>query len=314
MTTVQNCKKWVDEAMQLLSASDVTPERISMAMELKAKNLPAAVYKYREVSKYSLSNLRDSTLYLSSANAFNDPYDSAMIYDPLFGVSHAEALLGEIDLSEAEKQSILSADDPVVALVEAVIAGAEPALINEASSMARILKEGHEKFKMEQMIAMNAQIQSMYKICSLSERLDSLPLWAHYAKDHSGFAMEYDFKSLAFSDISSSLWPVRYVGIFDASNLLRGYKKGASFNNLFAFMAALHKSPDWSYEQEWRLVIPDGPGSPSRNFAVPLKAVYLGAKISDVDEAKVRECAAQANVPVYRMRLVPHLFKMEAVI
>lgn len=313
MDTVQDCRKWIDEAMQLLSAPDVTPDQISKAVELKTQYIPESVYKYRAVSEYSLQNLRDSTLFLSTANAFNDPYDSAVIYDPLFGVSHAEALLDEIKFLEPERQSILSAEDPIIALVEAVVANAEGFPVADAYAMAQVIKDGHEKFKAEQIVAMNSLIQSMYKICSLSERIDSLPLWAHYAKDHTGFAMEYDFKSNASSVISTMLWPVRYVGVFDASNALRGARAGGGFNNVFAFVAALHKSPDWSYEQEWRLVMPDGPKSPSRNFAAPLKAVYLGSKISSMDEARVRECAAHSGVPVYRMRLVPHLFKMESV-
>ena len=183
---------------------------------------------------------------------------------------------------------------------------------DDIAKFAMFLTERNREFMAKVKAQMTFRVQNTYKVCSLTERLDSLPLWAHYAKNHTGFAMEYDFKSLPFYDLMGvSLWPIRYGGIFDATEMLQGAEIGGEFNNMFALVAALHKSPDWSYEEEWRLVLVDGSNQPPRNFSVPLKAVYLGSKITDDDAVKVIEAAAVAGVPAYQMRLVPHEFRME---
>lgn len=307
-------KAWVDELMQLMCGKGLIPhENIDTAQRLKQSHYPAALYKLREVNDFSLSNLRDRTVHLTFASRFNDPYDSAVNFDPGFGASHAERLLSEMkDIAAADRLAILGADDPVLEIVR--YAHKASGLDNESDivNFAKLLTESHRAKMANFKAQMTDRVQNTYKVCSLTERLDSLPLWAHYAKNHTGFAMEYDFKSLPLHDLMGvSLWPVLYKGVFDATDMVRGVERGEPFNNMFALMAALHKSPDWAYEEEWRLVLVDGSNQQPRNFRVPLKAVYLGSKITADDAEKVIEAAAVAGVPAYKMRLVPHEFRME---
>lgn len=311
-------KDWVEKLMELMCARILPLENISAAQEMKRCHFPASLYKFREVNEYSLSNLRDATLHLAFPSTFNDPYDSAVDFDPHFGITHAELLIDRTEgVSEESRLAILSAEDPVLEVVRYHQSQTDAAGQVDEEVLAKIvavLKDGHANFVAKIVTAMNSQLQNSYKICSLTERLDSLPLWAHYAKGHTGFAMGYDFRCLPFdSVIGLSLWPVRYTGVFNASDLLRGVKPGRPFNNLFGLVAALHKSPDWKYEEEWRLVLIDSPKEPPRNFFAPLKAVYLGSKISEEDESSVLRDALKAGVPVFKMRLVPHEFRMEAV-
>ncbi|MEW5713928.1 DUF2971 domain-containing protein [Pseudomonas sp. SB113] len=311
-------REWVEDLIKLIGSRSLPLENISAAQDLKYKNFPKSLYKIREVNKYSLNNLRESTLHLTFASRFNDPYDSAVDFDPDFGHSYVESLLEYFkDLSVSDRQIILSAKDPIRELIKHIPTQTDKAELGdgELNALCEVLTSGHAKFAAETVNKMNYLLQNSYKICSLTERLDSLPLWAHYAKNHTGFAMEYDFQRLPPKDLLGlSLWPVRYSGVFNASELLRGVMPGQSFNNLFGLVAALHKSPDWAYEEEWRLVLIDGPNDPARNLIAPLKAVYLGSKISDEDEALVVREAHTAGVPVFRMRLVPHKFSMEAVL
>lgn len=311
-------KDWVEELMQLMCARDLPLENISAAQQMKRRHFPASLYKFREVNEYSLSNLRDATLHLTFASTFNDPYDSAVDFDPHFGTTHAELFLDRTEgVSEESRLAILSAEDPMLEVVRYHHTQADAAgQVGEEvlAKIAAVIKDIHAGFVAKIVTEMNSQLQNSYKICSLTERLDSLPLWAHYAKNHTGFAMGYDFRCLPFKSlVGLSLWPVRYSGVFNASDLLRGIKPGQPFNNLFGVIAALHKSPDWKYEEEWRLVLADSPKEPPRNFVAPLKAVYLGSKISEADENSVLEDALIAGVPVFKMRLIPHEFRMEAV-
>lgn len=307
-------KAWVDELMQLMCGKGLIPnENIDTALRLKRSHYPTALYKLREVNDFSLSNLRERTVHLTFASNFNDPYDSAVNFDLGFGTSHAERLLSNIkDIAAAERLAILGADDPVLEIVRYVHKKYDLHNESDIGNFAKFLTESHRASMANLKAQMNNRIQNTYKVCSLTERLDSLPLWAHYAKNHTGFAVEYDFKSLPLHDpMGILLWPVLYKGVFDATDMMRGVERGDPFNNMFALIAALHKSPDWSYEDEWRLVLVDGSSQLSRNFSAPLKSVYLGSQISEEHAEKVMEAAAVAGVPAYKMRLVPHEFRME---
>lgn len=307
------CNEWIDELMDMISGRKLSLDAIRSAQELKYSKFPKALYKYRKVNEYSLGNLSDSSLFLAVASDFNDPYDSAVNFDPLFGETYASTLLGNVDITPVRRSEILNGPSPLrAALEEILIVSGQRIESAQLDAIQELMTERHEKIKAEIVAGMNERIRNSYKICSLTERLDSLPLWAHYADNHKGFAMEYDFRSLVFESVMSlMLWPVRYNGVFNAGEMLKGVRPGVDFNNFFALVAALHKSPDWAYEQEWRLVLPDGRTEPARNFKVPLTAVYLGTNISSDDEMLVRDRASVANIPVYKMRLVPHQFKME---
>lgn len=312
-------KDWVEELMQTICIRDLPLGSILSAQRMKHCHFPSSLYKYREVNEYSLSNLRESTLYLTFASTFNDPYDSAVDFDPHFGMTHAELFLDRmVGVSAERRLAILSAEDPMLEVIRyfhSQMKEVEGKLSEEELvRLAAVMKNSHAGFVAKVVNEMNSKLQNSYKICSLTERLDSLPLWAHYAKNHKGFAMAYDFRRLPFESVLGlSLWPIRYSGVFNASDLLRELEPGKPFNNLFGLIAALHKSCDWSYEQEWRLVVVDGSSEPPRSFSAPLQAVYLGSQISEEDEKLVVREALVAGVPVFKMRLVPHEFRMEAV-
>jgi hypothetical protein len=307
---------WVEELFKLISSRELSLESISAAQNMKREHFPGSLFKFREVNDYSLSNLRDSTLHLTFASRFNDPYDSAVDFDPHFGTTHVELLLnGTEGMSGDHRSSILSAEDPMLEMVRYYHLVSTEEHVDEDAliKMAAVMKELHAGFVAKLVNDMNRRLQNSYKICSLTERLDSLPLWAHYGDNHAGFAMEYDFSSLPADNLAGlCLWPVRYGGVFNASELLRGIRPGDNFNNLFGLVAALHKSPDWEYEKEWRLVLIDGANDPPRNFYAPLKSVFLGSKISEEDEGRVIQNAKVAEVPVFKMHLVSHEFRMEA--
>ena len=308
-------KDWVEELMQHMCVREISLDSIKAAQRLKHRNFPESLYKFRGVNECSLSNLRDATLHLTFAKTFNDPYDSVADFDPCFGLTTVERVLSRIQGASADmRQAILSAEDPMLEVLRILFSQSDAIGQVALSKLACELNGNYRAFATKAVTEMNRQLQGIYKICSLTERLDSLPLWAHYASNHEGFVMEYDFRSLPFeSVVGLSLWTVRYSGVFNASELLLGLQTGQPFNILFGLIAALHISPDWKYEEEWRLVLVDGEDAPPINFCAPLKAVYLGSKINKSKEDLVVREALVAGVSVFKMRLVPHEFRMEAV-
>lgn len=307
--------------MDLIGTETLNVEQIRDAITLKGKHLPELLYKYRTIDEkgYALDNLRTSTLHLSPANKMNDPYDSAALFEPYGGVNTVELLLKHSDLTERRQQEILAAPDQLDAFLRDLLTGQEHHFqesdINEViQKFKKFTKDVFNYHDIALKESFASLIQRCVCICSLSERLDSLPLWAHYAGNHKGFAMEYDFSRLPSDDlIRKLLWPVSYSGVYNSRLTLKGRLGNEERNNLIPTIAALHKASDWMYEREWRLVVQAGPSSNGESMRAPLKAVYLGAEIEAMHAQQVTEAAVIANVPVFQMQLVPHEFRMEAI-
>jgi hypothetical protein len=124
--------------------------------------------------------------------------------------------------------------------------------------------------------------------------------------------MEYEVTG--FPDIGKRmLFPVIYdSSLFDCTKY---YAKAIAdqqrFNNIYATLQALYKSPDWSYEKEWRLVFIAGVVREEMNYFIGRpKAVYLGAKMSDSDRAKVLAVCKARGIETRAMKLVPNRFQL----
>lgn len=80
---------------------------------------------------------------------------------------------------------------------------------------------------------------------SLSERMDSAPMWAHYADNNQGFVIAFDAKHEWFQRRSDGKQTrLQKVAYFDG-------KITEPLENLQS--ALISKTTDWEYECEWRL-------------------------------------------------------------
>lgn len=275
---------WRIEIRNRLAASTMTPDDARAIVKLKNKNIPGKLFKYRVFSEYSLANLRNKTLYCSHADEFNDPYECAI----QLTVARPPAMESLLDEAKHTLDSIS---------FERLMR--RTTLLTEAQSEA-VGRSFAEKIK------------SVIKICSLSERIDSMLMWSHYTGNHTGFAMEYDFRNLINTDkIPNFLWPVIYENsIPDASELMSALLQDNPtdpFNNVFGISAAIRKALDWQYEQEWRLVLFH---ETALNIQAPLKAIYLGTRIADQHKNSLINEANALEIPVYQMKLAHRTFEM----
>jgi len=146
------------------------------------------------------------------------------------------------------------------------------------------------------------------RVCCLTEKNDSIIMWSHYAKYHKGICVEYEIDSEHFKNM---VYPVIYSGkLFDMTNIFEKVQTG-SFNNLFATVAAMHKSPEWSYEKEWRIIVPTGEKSGIGNIPAPqIKSITLGSKISNENKNKIIEIANTSGIECYKMKISNYQFKL----
>lgn len=120
-----------------------------------------------------------------------------------------------------------------------------------------------------------------FGIICLSETLDSLSMWGHYAKSHQGFVVEFDPRHSLFA--SKELGKVLYSNERPEAEASQG---------LNSWRIILTKSPAWDYECEYRLVKPlkglkratrrNGDGTEKPYIDLPcdaVRSVYFGCRI-----------------------------------
>lgn len=142
-------------------------------------------------------------------------------------------------------------------------------------------------------------------VFSLSATSTNGPMWAHYAADHTGFAIGFDSTNQFFNRRRSKhdefyhLRRVRYAQL----------RAPRSFSDLGEAEALfLTKHPDWSYEREWRMLVPladadltvGTAADPVHLFSVPAAAiskVIVGARASLDLRQKIEAMLASEHLP-----------------
>ena len=127
----------------------------------------------------------------------------------------------------------------------------------------------------------------IWRIGCLTERNNSLLMWAHYGASYRGVCIEYDFSNFSAIESGCMFAPVMYrnsrpevPGIVIA----KSYKgQGIPAENQNQLSKGLFtKSPDWKYEYEWRIVkycSKDKRISKYPPFEMPpIRKIYLGAE------------------------------------
>jgi hypothetical protein len=154
------------------------------------------------------------------------------------------------------------------------------------------------------------------KVCSFSERQDSIIMWSHYADEHRGFCIEYDMQTIALDDLRRRmLFPMIYTDkLFDATKYFEAAMTDAGkFNNIFPILSAIYKSSEWAYEKEWRLVFPFGIIPADSEFGMPTASrVFLGSWISEADSKTLQVLCRRRKIGCLRMKLRNDSFALES--
>ena len=159
----------------------------------------------------------------------------------------------------------------------------------------------------------NGAISSMrdnIRITCFSEELYSMPMWAHYANNHTGFCIEYDFTSLGYNNtLTKNLFPVGYeTKRYNITNLFKMALSGkydTRIKLLFFLMNLKHSS--WSYEKEWRII--DTRELSQEPFmgglvdcSINPMAIYLGINFDENKIYNVKNKFSNTDTPIYRLK------------
>lgn len=123
-----------------------------------------------------------------------------------------------------------------------------PSTIDRANRMLMSPVYDNMEFMERQLLQTISLIRSRLGVLSLTERFDSLPMWAHYGAVAKGYVVRFDDLDRQFpNDATGSLNVVKAVNYVE--DLIGMTHDPSSQDNLF-----FSKFRDWSYEREWRVV------------------------------------------------------------
>jgi hypothetical protein len=126
-------------------------------------------------------------------------------------------------------------------------------------------------------------------VLCLSEHRDHILLWSHYADSHRGVCF-------GFSVADDPLFAQEIAKVAYENNYPR-YDYFDQASQDAGRIAFATKSPQWSYEAEWRIIrVHTGPGA--YQFAPgTLRDVILGSEISKSDRQSIEEYVAMSPTP-----------------
>lgn len=311
---------WIKQFTDMIFPLNRDQLNIEGAYLLKNQYLPKSIFKYREINENSIKNLEEDTIWLADPSNFNDPYDCAHTVDfariqkhqsPECFEKFMEEKGNSLNLSDAQKKKLELSCDPLGVLIDILLSGEPP---EKKEGMKAALTEVQNKMHEDLALANSKAVASSFKLCSFSERNDSMLMWAHYASYHQGFCIEYDLENIPYSDYRRRfLYPTIYSDeMFDATeHLMRGVED-ENFNNLHLSLAGLVKAKDWAYEKEWRLTFANGVFDTEQTYNIGKpKMVYLGTKINQKNQDKLIEICSRRDIPISKMKANHSMFKLE---
>lgn len=240
-----------------------------------------------------LNSLKNNQLWVASPKTFNDPYDCMMNIDIKDEVMEKTKIVLQELFGDSIANELLNKTKDVQ----------NQANNNLRPEFDKIVKNGTEEIQ-----------EGLFVSCfSELSNLNSILMWSHYANQHRGFCVEYDYREINRLRIKdNTIIPILYsdkpniceVKIDTRVEILQ-YQLGIAFT----------KSTEWEYEKEWRLIeINDEDQKGKNGFLIPFvrpKRIYMGCRISDqLREDIIKYCYAN-NIDLYQMKLVSGTFRLE---
>lgn len=238
--------------------------------------VPSSLYKYYDDKPEKLETIKQNRMWYSAPCNFNDVFDCDISFD----------------------------EDGIFDSIIRMACG--KMIIRQGSPMWKEIK----RTVAPQINSLRAQweaLRSTTGITCLSEEDDSLLMWAHYANNHCGMCVEYNLleinRQLSFTPV-----PVIYsdervcIHSLDLDTLNREIQ-GIFIESLTS------KSPEWSYEKEWRIIRDDG--ACADKWSVDKKgalldmirpsSIILGCMAKQEFSDKIKMFCEDNQVNLYRM-------------
>jgi len=257
---------------------------------------PQYLYRYLSInSKYHQRIITKSSLYLSSVQQLNDPFEGR-IY-PLLNYSKQQML--EIVCRQAAK--LRSAGQ---------FAAAEKMRTEGIRNVEIAFQSESTKTQLFESMISGAHSNPDFPVnrtgvVCFSETNDNILMWSHYSDSHRGYCIQIE--PLSDEKIWKSLYKVSY-----ADEYPRFVFESSSDHTAWREMIAT-KSVHWRYEREWRLLGTDLVGKEIRYAPALLTGVIFGCLTADEDKRKIRHWASGLSLRYFEAKRKAREFGLDIV-
>ncbi len=278
--------------------------------------------RFRPISTNNLDALKGDRLYYSTPNNFNDPYDT-LIYANYLQI--IEDIYSNLEIGMDNYLDNLKDKDIPNAKF---LAGYGYAVWN-GSKKDEILSTFFEQIY-KTIKALKETLRKNVRIICFAEDYLSMLMWSHYADNHKGFAIIYDINDIENAENYTNsgklirkkpiLKQVTYAEkqsdlTFEVEEYVRAYRM-ENLGDVFPPRPNLsqdklrrmitEKSPDWSYEKEWRIIprhISLEHESNLGYMSIKPKGIILGSMCSDMEQRQIIDICDKKMIPVFKSEL-----------
>lgn len=237
----------------------------------------------------------DGLLFPSSPFYFNDPYDCGLCIEPSFLYDDATRKM----LLDILKKYFIPKPSEIKKILESENLIEDCRIVISQHGIK--IDEEFDKTIFETIRNLENIAKSRFSIVCFSDKNDSILMWSHYAHYHTGFCIEYDLtEKKVFND---NIRPVNYI----KSRVI--IDKSVQYNQDRLMEAVLTKSDEWSYENEWRLIISNISGLYA-NVKNNIQSIYLGAKVPENKKNEIMDYFKNSNVTIFQMELDRYNYKL----
>ncbi len=281
---------------------------------------PQTLYRYRSCEERQFEAFYKNQIWASNAECMNDGFDSRMFFDQSAVESEVES-----ELSDEALSRLLNSFKETPPLLFRGILNCDIEILTNQLKQYRNFIKSNIPYKMAEIVS---SLQRTSKFACFSEDICSPAMWGLYSVNESGFALAYDFSNWVWTKTAPwqetfNLFPVLYNDErFKVSNeyiqflLKRGFFTNVIPQDILQQIVpcpdksmitkiALQKSSEWSYEKEWRIIYTRNDIQFQNNKSVSFEAipiaVYLGRRISYINERLLRDIANEKKIPVFKM-------------
>jgi len=192
---------------------------------------------------------------------------------------------------------------------------------DETPAISEFLKQTVKESIEKELSKLEDMIKNKTSIICLTEDYSVNPMWAHYADNHKGICIEYDFKNISNFIFEILCFPIEYVENSDNTLELSAlFDDTIKTNSIWLLRLILRKSHDWKYEKEWRIIISEffndyiykksyGNLDFDEYYSdkhyikfIKPKSIYLGLNIDLNDEKKLIDICKFRKINVYKMK------------
>ena len=163
------------------------------AIPLKHENFPNSFFKYRGLTQRTIETIQQNYVWLAEIASLNDPFECSIQFDndeclrEYYGSEKHQqffTFLTGHKLNSTEIKRLTTAEKPFLEYKKVCNERAIPFSQSPEEQIDKVQKRWIEIVE---------ETNKNLRICSFSLNKSSLLLWSHYASEHKGIAIEYDF-------------------------------------------------------------------------------------------------------------------------